>query len=400
MSRPLTCGIAIAIPVIVLVAIASSFNLPARAMARGLPQCQHWGEFGLSKLWVSPAFAQDNTLFAVGDSPPGYTFTNPYLKSLDGGLSWSEMPITTTTIGDMAFSPDYLHDQTIYLAYHDTNNLLRSMDSSQTWVIISTLYNQGVPSLAVVATNTLFLGLGGGPPYMDPQQGLFYAEDGGQTWERLYQGGVTDVAISPNYIEDHAVFMGIGGYHWNGGILKSTDSGHTWQPSREGLAWGSDGVTTDITFSPGYTQDHTMFAVSWGWLYKSTDEGAHWTKLPTLPRPTPGGTTTYFVMSPRYPEDQTLWLAGYVEGNLVSTDGGRTWRALPEAVVPIAAGAYCSPGSLSLCRIELFGYAWDKDYHDYMYKSFDSGMTWQCLESDYTPLPMLRRAFLPMVSKP
>jgi photosystem II stability/assembly factor-like uncharacterized protein len=305
------------------------------------------------------------------------------------------MPITTTRVGDMVFSQDYLCDQTLYFASVD-NLLFRSTDGGQHWVNVPHPQAPGVLSVAVVTSSVLFLGVGGGPPGDEPQQGLFYTADSGQTWEQLYQGGVDDVAVSPNYTQDHTVLIGAGGYHWNGGILKSTDNGRTWQPSYEGLPWGGDGGTGGITFSPTYAQDHTVFCVSWGALYKSTDEGAHWTWV----SPNLGyswGTINQFVMSPRYPRDQTLWLSGYSEGNIISTDGGNTWRALLEAVTPLAAGAYCPEGGA--CYIELFGRVWGQNNQNYAYKSFDGGKTWHCLESAYLPPPMALRAFLPFIGK-
>jgi photosystem II stability/assembly factor-like uncharacterized protein len=356
--------------------------------------CQPWNSFPY--LVVSPAFSEDGTLLSKGFD---YDLEQAFVvKSTSRGISWTTpFLMDHGAIVEVAFSPNYFYDQTAYLS-DISGSLARSIDGGQTWITSSYSFTQGVPSLAVVASNTLFVGVGGGPPYMEPRQGLFYSENGGQTWEQLYQGGVDDVAVSPNYIQDHTVLIGVGGYHWNGGILKSTDSGHTWQPSYEGLPWGQDGDTVDITFSPGYAQDHTIFTISWGGLYKSADDGTHWTRISSSPQGTPWGSVTQFVLSPRYVQDRTLWLSGYAEGNLISTDGGNIWRSMPEAVVPIAAGSYCPPESL--CRIELFGYAWDQNYNNYAYKSFDGGMTWQCLETDYTPLPIVPRAFLPMVSKP
>jgi photosystem II stability/assembly factor-like uncharacterized protein len=283
----------------------------------------------------------------------------------------------------MALSPNYLSDQTLYLAPGDT--LVRSADGGRTWTSVSLPPSEGTASLALTDVRTLFLALGGGPPYWYPQQGLFYSGDAGRNWERLYQGGVHDVALSPDYGDDHTILIGIAGYHWNGGILKSTDNGRTWQPSREGLPWGADGVTRDIAFSPGYAEDHTVFCLSWQGLYKSTDDGTTWQRLAPVPDGAPWGSIEQFLVSPRYPHDQTVWLRGDREGQLRSTDGGTTWQQMPHTVQPIAvAEAYCPQGGD--CGVELFGYTWDSE-HDYVYKSFDGGMTWYCLESAVTPMP-------------
>jgi photosystem II stability/assembly factor-like uncharacterized protein len=261
--------------------------------------CGQW--IGVPRIVVSPVHAEDTTIFATGGVPAGGGFTHTPIKSLDGGKSWVGLstPWVSGTLQQIAVSPSYIDDKTLYLAY-DTF-LGRSIDGGETWKSVASPPSEGSWSAAVVDANTIFVATGGGPPSLYPQQGVFFSNDAGQTWDQVYHGGVDDIAVSPAYSEDHTVLISIGAYHWNGGIFKSTDSGRTWRPSREGLNWGSDGSTNSITFSPDFATDKTVFAVSWMALFKSTDGGAHWVRSDPFPDSLPWGMIDYFVMSARYP---------------------------------------------------------------------------------------------------
>ncbi len=78
-------------------------------------------------------------------------------------------------------------------------------------------------------------------------------------------------------------------------------------------------------------------------------------------------------------------MRGASEGYLTSRDGGETWQALLAPIRPLAASAYCT--AAGHCAAELFGYNWDAQYNPYVYKSFDAGQTWRCLEDPYFPPP-------------
>ncbi len=342
-------------------------------------------------LSVSPTFAQDRTLLFRR-----HIMHTPWalLKSTDGGLSWAEIsyPGGSEGIDGLFFSPQYAQDQTLYATYDGyLGRLDRSTDGGESWTTLTTPRTGGstAATLAVYDINTLFLGYGGGQPGGYSEQGLFYSTDGGGSWERRFVGGVAAVALSPNYAQDGTILINPVAYHYDGGIFKSTDRGLTWQPSREGLDWGGDTVTWQIIFSPDFVHDHTVFCANrgggGGGTYKSTDAGDHWTSIDQSLKPDFVAWPD-LVLSPHYPQDQTLWVSGYPPWLLArSTDGGATWRKLSfYLLTPLAAPETCAPDGR--CRVELI--ARDESASLGIYKSFDGGDTWQCLEeSDAPPTP-------------
>ena len=339
------------------------------------------------RLYVSPTFVNDHTLFTKTSIQDGMAWRPALFKSTNGGRFWAEVVVE----GDLkywdgiAFSPDYVRDQTLYLFFDPyLQRLERSTDGGQNWIRRSPPQLVGQAILTLGNADMLCLGIGGGPPGDYKQQGLFYSADGGHTWEHRFVGGIAAVALSPNYAQDATLMISPVAYHADGGVFKSTDAGRTWQPSRDGLRWGGDGATYQIIFSPDFVHDHTVFCASlWG-LYKSTDAGAHWANADDALHPEHGPSRPSLTVSPRYSQDHTLW-ANWLfpeAGQARSTDGGATWRHLPTAVTWWTASEVCSAGSG--CRVILFGVS----QSGYL-KSFDGGDTWQCLEEpDAPPIPL------------
>ncbi len=346
------------------------------------PRCgsENWPGF----LYISPTYRDDDTLFLRTSSVGQWM----YFKSIDGGLSWLELvhPGGIDTPYGLYFSPQYVQDQTLYVAYGSFSGKLdRSTDGGLSWGTLIAPRTSGAtfPVMALYDAATLFLGYGRGQPGGYSEQGLFYSADGGHTWEQRFVGGVAAVALSPNYAGDATLMISPVAYHADSGVFKSTDAGRTWQPSRDGLRWGGDGATYQIIFSPDFVHDHTVFCANlWG-LYKSTDAGAHWVDADDALHPEHGPSRPSLTVSPRYPQDHTLW-ANWMfpeSGQARSTDGGATWQFLPAGMRPFAASELC--GADGVCRVVLFG---EHAETGQFYKSFDLGQTWQCLE-DPTPPP-------------
>lgn len=92
---------------------------------------------------------------------------------------------------------------------------------------------------------------------------------------------------SPAYAEDGTVFASS-----SGEVLKSTDGGRTWSRRK---AFGSDGSV--ILLPPGYPRDSRIFAQSAQALYVSVDDGDNFTLVTPLAKPDP------VVFSPRFSDD-------------------------------------------------------------------------------------------------
>jgi hypothetical protein len=147
------------------------------------------------------------------------------------------------------------------------------------------------------------------------------------------------------------------------GVLRSTDSGATWQPANRGLdnrwvrAFAFDPANPSVIFAGLQDGDPALF--------KSTDGGNTW-------RPSAGGLSFNTVLSlavdPRRP--RTVYAAanfGLASGVFRSTDGGASWSArktgLPAGGVDALAGSRLYAGTTGG-----------------LFASGDGGATWERLE--------------------
>jgi photosystem II stability/assembly factor-like uncharacterized protein len=129
---------------------------------------------------------------------------------------------------DLAFSPDYSHDQTIF------------------------------------AGN--FAG------------GIFVSTDGGDTWQASNAGlpalTVMSIAISPDFRSDQTIFLGVD----DNGVFVSSDGGNSWNSSNNGFPYSNYRF---VKLSPSFPEDRTLYA-AYSYVYQSNDGGATWSQLGTL----------------------------------------------------------------------------------------------------------------------
>ncbi len=362
--------------------------------AGNLPSCPA-PPFSLgSHYFVSPDFNRDHMILARA-----YDGADHLYRSTDDGRTWQ-----VSLDADMwatGFSSNYAQDHVIYAVPRDLgwtqHFLVRSTDSGASWHSVpisgAELASYGVPTLAVVDANTLFLTTFGGPPPYDGQHGLFTSTDAGATWQRRFVGGVNALALSPQYPIDHTLFIARHAYKYNGGLFKSTDNGRTWALRSMGLVLDGDTSTTSIVFSPGYPADSVMFCQSSAIFFRSIDAGDLWQVVyPPDWFQHPGPTISseaHWILSPYFVRDRTAWIEHYAQ---LTTDAGDTWTALRSVGPGLAAARESCTGD-GRCGVLLIGAG--GNYTDNVgigmyggvgiYKSYDLGQTWHCPQEDVIP---------------
>jgi RNA polymerase sigma-70 factor (ECF subfamily) len=131
----------------------------------------------------------------------------------------------------------------------------------------------------------------------------------------------------------------------------------------DGAVAPEDAVFSDVTPSPSYEQDGTIFASgvvaescpygACAVLFRSTDRGASWHRLPAA-----GFVGGRLLLPPQYPDDPRLFVSGPTALQ-VSEDGGATFTA----VAPVGGPAAISPAFHDDHRI-LMGHAPGWEYRD------------------------------------
>ena len=317
-------------------------------------------------LAISPGYAQDQTIYAS-------TSTAGVFVSHDGGRSWQETGFPGRAGFDylhLAISPNYARDQTLFAASSAGVYRWRDGDWQELQEGLGNLFPASAlaisPSFA--ADSTLFIA----GDYRRP--GVFISTDRGDSWTSAGQGlpedsfEIASLAISPDYAEDGTV------YTWlqYKGLYRTTDRGQSWEQVKQEEDW----YVQSMALSPDFATDQTLFVGAlYGNLHRSDDGGFTWQ---ALGGGLPLGTVWVraLAISPEFARDGTL-LAGLDQGIYKSTDGGQSWQ-------PVNTGLPAQPngelaGVLALAISP--DYAADQTLFAALvehgvYKSTDGGANW------------------------
>ncbi len=323
-----------------------------------------WTAFGpqsgyVQALAVSPDYAGGGVILAGGYH---WLPTNAYVgqgifHSHNGGLDWHSannglMESESKAIFDIAFSPDFATDDTVFAA--TGGGLFRSQDRGNTWSRLSGGLPQPDQTGAsparirdlAISTSGLFAAsdaqgiynsTDGGDSWVhlspDPATALDasgshvvstdgtvirYSADSGSTWHTAYTTPVTTtviaaLAFSPQHAADHILYAATS----DGILVFDTSTPIPWAPTATWLAGHSAHA---LTFSPDYPTHLTIFAATEDGLYQSDNGGGTWHLVSAL-----GHIPILSVaLSPSYPTD-LLILTGTYEGVYRSTNNGIEW---------------------------------------------------------------------------
>ena len=222
---------------------------------------------GIIDLAVSPDYSQDDTLFML--TFDGEHTEHSLWRSLDSGATWERVFTSTLASADsinlIELSPQYGSDsQAVFLAGTSGSNsvIWRSTDSGQTFTRRSAPFS--IDTWAVVNDNALFLGSYNG------SNGLVYHTT--SHWFSYSTGSIAGsqplefIALSPNYEQDETILIG----NTNGWVYWSADNGTSFQPLPPDAT--SPPLTDSITvaFDPEFGSNKVVYAAS-----NTADEGIY-----------------------------------------------------------------------------------------------------------------------------
>jgi photosystem II stability/assembly factor-like uncharacterized protein len=232
----------------------------------------------VSALYVSPAYARDQTLLA--------TVGGKLCRSTDGGQSWVRLRGGLPELGEyvptvhVAFSPAFGEDHTLFysafLGETHGEGVYRSTDGGETWQPSSDgLYDLRIhrvvpsPRYAVDATVLAYA-------HIQQGQALYRSTDGGTQWSLVVRQTsyntptlplpveILDIADPPPQFKCQ--------YQGTAGRIvcqRSADGGRTWQEMDTGLH--PTRRLVGYALSPHYDQDHLVYLLTEDALYRYDD---------------------------------------------------------------------------------------------------------------------------------
>lgn len=209
----------------------------------------------LRSLSLSPAFADDGTMFAVASATGIY-------RSNDRGSNWKQLLVENAI--EIRVSPNYPQDRLVAVATN-SSGLLFSDDGGDTWLPrnngIETVRNfkRVIFSDKFAEDQTILA--------MSSSDGIFITHNAGESWENLARtptnAQMVVMAATPSFASDGSLAYGLN----NAAIYLSRDVGKTWDTTNSAGILG--GQIQAIFLPPDYAQSNTLYAVSvFGGLYR------------------------------------------------------------------------------------------------------------------------------------
>ncbi len=207
----------------------------------------------------SPDFTRDHTLYLAGDSNAAENKGNGFWISSDAGLSWhqSSSAARLSSPSRIHFSTDFPHTPKIWLESATNASLFLSTDGGETWQTISlptSMYHLAVALNDAGEGDMVFL--------VDWSRGaedvrLWVSADDGFHWteQSRLPVGVTTLIPAADYPETNALYAM--GYTYSAAIFRSTDHGNTWEAFDEGMPSHQGYVVTMAE----HASTHTLFAL-------------------------------------------------------------------------------------------------------------------------------------------
>ncbi len=250
--------------------------------------------------------------------------------TVDSGATWNQIGLidtAITTIIDLAPSPSYSQDKTLFmLTWGGKHSLWRSLDNADSWERVFSSAPADVDSLSMAAVS---------PEYDNGNQVVFLAgtknsnptiwksSDNGQSFS--YRRTAPLPIDTWTVVNDDTLF--IGGYDGGSGLIYlTTNSGQSYSTA---TLVGSEPLNS-IALSPDYELDKTILVGNTnGWVYWSSDNGASFEPLPEDATSPPFVGSITVVFDPEFSSNRTVYAASDNPGEGIyrlNIDTGTSWE--------------------------------------------------------------------------
>lgn len=244
-------------------------------------------------------------------------------RSTDGGFNWelrsNGLPVTYAGERVTGLYLDPADRDLLYAGYSGRQSaelLYKSTDGGGRWSLIKTpaeWKKGGILHVHRVAgtIDELYCGLGW-------WHGLHRTRDAGTVWTPL----LADAAIQVIGLHPQRPSVMLVGCSGRQTLLRSTDSGRSWQESTSGFSDRNEGTgVRAISFSPSVPDIVYIGVTGTGaGLYRSEDAGRSWTKLNAIRE------ISEIAIHPR--NESILYISAIHGGVFRSTDRGASWVAV------------------------------------------------------------------------
>jgi len=290
------------------------------------------GSYDVYFIAFSPHFASDRQLVAVVTDE-----TDTFVTTKTGDGDWSAIigdtiiPVTSVATADIAFPDDYdatTEEYVLFVAIdtgNDNGDVYKAHSVAAPNTSVATdldigsaygLSNVDVATLDIIGDTTtanLVAGAAGSAQ-------VYFSRDGGINWTRSTKeptgGSRTCVLMSPDFTSSGRAYAATSGAE--SAFSVTQDGGITW--NQVGLIDTTIGIGNilDLAVSPNYSQDDTLFMLTFGGehsLWRGLNGGTRWNRVfsSTL---ADVDTITLVELSPRYGNgSQVVFLAGTSNGN-------------------------------------------------------------------------------------
>lgn len=323
-------------------------------------------------------------LYVVADGQGVY-------KSRDNGRTWTAANTGLPTLNIRDLAADLLAPGALYAAYGSfgagaphPGGVAKTTDGGQTWQSINTGLTQSTDSdpnktshFESLAVSSVFPGTVYASDNGWTSEGIFRSTDGGAHWSavlgngapipaRAYAGGpgMRTITVDPH---GPGIYAGD-----NDAMFRSLDGGGTWaditsKPPSAAGTWegrGFSGLCANaVRFNP-YADQTVLLALDDGKFWSSTDTMKTWRWGGGGLSHYNGGSDCTFAGT----GGKTIY-ALFGEGPAKSTDGGKSWAALPlsSGKGGYLGGIYALPGVPNTVWIVVAGQ---------LYKSVNGGSAW------------------------